>query len=757
MTEHVSSDNAKFHDYVLSKFNKYEKEMDKLESKDCSDYKKDNKKCGTNTVNLFPYQKIVKEFVNDNTPYRGLLVYHMLGSGKTFTGVGVCEDMDREVVIILPAALKNDWLEHIIKYRCDKYGITLEDWDNAKTNKKMMKEIIKKLSQKYNFVSVNASNSRVALKKLMPLDNKLIVVDECHHLSHQIISEGSKNGEPIYNMIMNAKNIKMLMLSATPLVGDPYELAVLFNMLRGKISIPNEKTQYELFPSSYKSFTQYFVDKRNNRIINKNIFQERINGLITYYKGIKDPNNLILPSKIGPKIVELEMSNFQWRLYSKFRKKELDEERRILHSKKEFKASNYKKPSKKSATSYRNKSRQACNFVLPAKDKHGKKYEYYVKRDRIEWDKVLNSIPKDDLKLKNLKNLSPKIHHILNHICKQKNGLVVIYSDFITFGTSIMKLIFEANGWTDFSSDKKSKPFYSFAVLIGDTEQSMRDKILSHYKHNDNKYGKNIRVLLVSSVAAEGFSLRNVREMHLLEPYWQDIRIQQVMGRAARICSHYDLPPKERNVTYYLYLMKVPKGIKPTELLGEKTDESTDQVIYNHAIDRQELLDEFLTAIKEIAIDCRIFKKQNFDAKLKKCATCHDPQSKEKVYQVDIKKHIKHGHSHCIPRNIDYLEGPYRKNGKLYCHDPFTNSLYEIKDLKFLGTLDLTGYKPYIKDTSIKHDLDDDKKNMKDITIVDKYFVIYNSNNNNAYAITKISNEVGYIESDSKKIIINNH
>ena len=53
---------------------------------------------------------------------------------------------------------------------------------------------------------------------------------------------------------------------------------------------------------------------------------------------------------------------------------------------------------------------------------------------------------------------------------------------------------------------KNIKPFFSFAVLIGDTEQSMRDKILSQYKHTDNKYGKNIRVLLVSSVAAEGFS-----------------------------------------------------------------------------------------------------------------------------------------------------------------------------------------------------------------------------------------------------------
>ena len=125
--------------------------------------------------------------------------------------------------------------------------------------------------------------------------------------------------------------------------------------------------------------------------------------------------------------------------------------------------------------------------------------------------------------------------------------------------------------------------------------------------------------------------------MHLLEPYWQDIRIQQVMGRAARICSHFDLPPEREKCNILFISNESTEGIKPTELLGEKTDESTDQVIYNHAIDRQELLDEFLIAMKEIAIDCRILKKQNFDAKLKNALPVMNHKVKKKYIKLILK------------------------------------------------------------------------------------------------------------------------
>ena len=66
--------------------------------------------------------------------------------------------------------------------------------------------------------------------------------------------------------------------------------------------------------------------------------------------------------------------------------------------------------------------------------------------------------------------------------------------------------------------------------------------------------------MIISGAGAEGISLTGVRQVHILEPYWNFVRIEQVFGRAIRIESHKDLPPSERNVEQYLYLSSFPEG-----------------------------------------------------------------------------------------------------------------------------------------------------------------------------------------------------
>ena len=59
---------------------------------------------------------------------------------------------------------------------------------------------------------------------------------------------------------------------------------------------------------------------------------------------------------------------------------------------------------------------------------------------------------------------------------------------------------------------------------------------------DNNVMGQIIKVLMITSSGAEGISLKNVRYVHITEPYWHPVRIHQVIGRAKRICSHSDLP-----------------------------------------------------------------------------------------------------------------------------------------------------------------------------------------------------------------------
>lgn len=57
-----------------------------------------------------------------------------------------------------------------------------------------------------------------------------------------------------------------------------------------------------------------------------------------------------------------------------------------------------------------------------------------------------------------------------------------------------------------------------------------------------NRKGEICRVFMITGAGAEGLSLRNVRTVHIMEPYWNKVRTDQVKGRAVRICSHSDLP-----------------------------------------------------------------------------------------------------------------------------------------------------------------------------------------------------------------------
>ena len=76
----------------------------------------------------------------------------------------------------------------------------------------------------------------------------------------------------------------------------------------------------------------------------------------------------------------------------------------------------------------------------------------------------------------------------------------------------------------------------------------------------NNYHGEIINLLIISSSGAEGIDLKNVRTVHILEPYWHPVRIDQVVGRARRICSHMNLPEEERDVTVHMYVLTYPKN-----------------------------------------------------------------------------------------------------------------------------------------------------------------------------------------------------
>jgi SNF2 family DNA or RNA helicase len=96
----------------------------------------------------------------------------------------------------------------------------------------------------------------------------------------------------------------------------------------------------------------------------------------------------------------------------------------------------------------------------------------------------------------------------------------------------------------------------------------------------------------------EGVSLLRVQQVHVLEPYWNMSRLDQVIGRAIRFCSHKDVASQDREVKVYVYI-----GV------GQKSDEITvDKHIMNLAFKKKELTDQFEEIMQEMAIDKFLFQ-----------------------------------------------------------------------------------------------------------------------------------------------------
>ena len=131
-------------------------------------------------------------------------------------------------------------------------------------------------------------------------------------------------------------------MSGTPIADDPYNLAALFNMLRGYMTIGKDK--FTAFPSDYDQFRYIFVDENNNKMKNQKLFGERIVGLVSYYNGIYDDSTDLFPA-VREHIVECKMSAHQLSGYNEVRKKEIRNEKNSKQQQGNMKKSSFKKPS----------------------------------------------------------------------------------------------------------------------------------------------------------------------------------------------------------------------------------------------------------------------------------------------------------------------------------------------------------------------------------------------------------------------------
>jgi hypothetical protein len=568
---------------VLDKdfFNKIEKTYKKFHSRK---KKKSFKKiCYPKEYELQLPQKFLAKYINPNSPYKGVLIFHQIGSGKTCTSIQIAEAWKnyRRIFVVVPASLIGNYRNELRSKCAGQNYLTNKERELLKQYHPLSneyKEIIKKSDERIDAVyKIYSYNKFIqnAEEGSLNLRNTILIIDEVQNM----ISDDGKYYSVLSNMIENSpQELRVILLSATPMFDKPNEIALTLNLLRLPTLLPIGNSFDKMFIEE--------VTKRNGDksyyAKNLDIFKHLTKGYISYFRGAAP----ISFPELKLKYVKCAMSDFQYRAYATV----MGREDRGDHFKEYIKSVRLIKSGEVAnlPNNFFIGTRMVSNIAFPNND-IGEEGLKSLTKYRVE---------------NNLEKYSIKFSKILKKINKC-HGKVFVYSTFRSFGglESFIKVL-NLCGYKDYESNGDGKKRYG--IFSGDENSYEKERIKEIYNRDNNIYGDKLKILLLSPAAREGLSLYNVRQVHILEPYWNFSRIAQILGRAVRYCSHKALPEELRNVNAYIYIAT-----------HESEKETVDQYIAKLAFKKSHIIQEFEDALKENAVDCELFKNMNYLRDLK--------------------------------------------------------------------------------------------------------------------------------------------
>jgi hypothetical protein len=558
---------------MYNEFNKYKITSNNIE-KETIETLCTNKR---DSFDLQNHQKFLKAYVKSTLFDKNnrLLLYHGLGSGKTCSAISIAnafkkKNVKAKIIVITPASLVPNFYKEL-KGLC---GITqfkeIRKQPIRKENTPCAVHNVEKVLQDVITV-VSYQKFLKNLSKLGPFDkNTLFIIDEVQN----IISDTGSMYTAFSKMLKNTK-AAVILLSGTPVFDKPNEIAMIGNLLN---------TQKQL-PIRLKEFMNEYGVKSKNKvdtIINVDRLQRFFENKVSYFKG----SNPIAYPKKTEYLVYCPMSSFQYAGYLNS----------IGHN------GNNDVQYGNMSTTFLISPRQCSNTVYPSGD--------LTKNTAKKYEKI---------------HFSSKKHAIKFHVCVNKirnsNGPVFVYSNFVsscginTFA-SILRNEFKFKEILPNICPTSKGDYPRYAMFrTGQTTENTR--ILQIYNSPLNVNGDLIKVILGSPAMKEGVTLLRTREIHLLDPYWNRSRIEQIMGRGVRFCSHRDLPIKDQVVDVYHYYAVDPVtsyGTFPcnsnTKVL-ETVSKTVDIHVRDMGKEKERYNKLYENILKEVAIDCPLFKHAN--------------------------------------------------------------------------------------------------------------------------------------------------
>ena len=692
--------------------------------------------CGRNFA-LHEHQELLSNIINPDTPYKGVLVFHGLGTGKTCVGVAIAEKFkpivhkyNTKIYILAPGPiLKEQWRKSLVFCTGNTYKIGQDKYTYVNDTEKAAQErsAISNALQYYRIMSYksfhkkvlgekifdkkvsNNKNNKVkklyrknkdgdferdiAVDRIYNLNNTLLIVDEAHNLTDNSL------GEALEKIISSSINLKVVLMSATPMKNIGSDIVDLINFIRPANSKINKD-------KIFNNEKPHLLDFKPGGI---EYLKKMINGYVSHVRG-SDP--LTFAKRIDKGVIPHGL------LFTPLIRCEMGP----------FHKTTYKEAISDIDDALDKASEAAANIAFPGLSKDRKSIVGYIGREGINIVKEQLKMSSDLLnkKIGNMLNdntdsqewlylsqtnaLTGKIYTLpylktfsikfytalkkLNRLVAGRKGAktAFIYSNLVKVGIDVFHEVLIQNGYleyqeeasnyhiqsdtvcyycgvqyskhnktnytintsatTDTQSDEtdsidtsdinsnnnssteyektsvKTHIFYpaTFMSITGKSTDENAEMINEHKKIildnvfsiPENKEGKIMKFVIGSKVMNEGVSMKNVGEVHILDAYFHLGKIDQVVGRGIRFCSHYKLMNKD-NIWPYVNVYKYVVALHS----DSKEGLSSEEILYKKAELKYKLINLIERLMKEAAFDCPLNINGNmFDEEIKKYEKC---------------------------------------------------------------------------------------------------------------------------------------
>ena len=684
-------------DFNINKIPYDDKKLKELyqEYKDCKKSKKrisskSKKESKKKRFELSNTQLFLRNFMNEKTPYRGLMIFHDTGVGKTCTATTIAENLkhlvknfNKKIHIIRGEEFKREIFNHNllhkgnIKLQCtgDTYKKELIKQD--KEHEELFKEcreneihcksvsdkINKLIKNYYEFKNVEKfsrdvnkiinkenkyqSKEELHLEKINEIkkmfSNSLIIIDEAHHINDSSQDLDTKLISNVLNDILKyGDNIRLILLTATPLWDKPTDIISLINFL---LVNDNRSTiiSKEIFNNDLS------LKKDGDKIL-----RNKVRGYVSFLRG---NNPFIFPFRLNcsinvpdliiktypTKMLENETNFYKNKI--KFETFDIIDTPMLKDQLKVYKETIRLKKTKEEVSTVYAAETQISNFIYQSLDEA--KNDINNCYGESGFKSIFKKTPNGTYRFKNeeygkrfigenLKTYSNKIYTLLENI-KKSDGASFVFSKYVWGGLFPVIIALEMNGYNLYKSDI---PYIENKYKINDYKGdfiiksgSIKSKSINTYISKKEKMiNEPVKVFLGTETAAEGLNLYGYREVHILEPHFNFSLLEQVIGRTTRKQSHFSLPISKRNVMIYLYASTFGK------------EESVDLYKYRLSQEKAYVIGDITQLLKEEAIDCMLnFYGNNL---------IYDKYKKEKVEMIT---------SHNKKINITLNDSPYSK------------------------------------------------------------------------------------------------